>query len=202
MNILAVTYLPRAERSHTKNLLDVAMQSLEGNTITKLDLLIETPDLLNQDRVMAYIQRDYLGQDVDSEQLSQLAKMDAMTNQLLESDAVILAAPMYNFSVPATVKAWFDSVMLKGYTWDANSEGYYGLLKGKKALILMSSGGAYEGPMAQYDHAMSLAKQEFNFMGFDEVDGVWLQGINLTPDDLDERRQAAEAEVKQILSTW
>ncbi|OVE77347.1 hypothetical protein BVX99_02815 [bacterium F16] len=202
MNILAVTYLPREERSHTRNLLKMALGHLGTHTITTLNLLNTPPDLLDQERVMAYISRDYLGNDLTEAQKNLLAKMDSMTNQLCEADAVILATPMYNFSVPAMVKAWFDSVMLKGRTWDASADGYRGLLQGKKALVLMSSGGSYDGPMASWDHAMSLAKQEFTFMGFSSVDGVWLQGINIMPERLDEKRQAAEQEIASVLASW
>lgn len=202
MNILAVTYLPRAERSHTRALLQSALDQLGDHTVTPLDLLDTPPDLLDHERVMAYIQRAYLGAELTPKQQALLGTMDAMTNQLCEADAVILATPMYNFSVPAMVKAWFDSVMLKGRTWDASADGYHGLMQGKKALVLMSAGGLYDGPMASWDHAMSLAKQEFTFMGFDEISSVWLQGVNADPDNLDARKQTAENELKQVLSTW
>lgn len=202
MNILAVTYLPRHERSHTAELFDAALAELDQHTVHTLDLLEDKPDLLDHERVMSYIQRNYLGQELSSDQQAALAKMDAMTNQLVEADAVILATPMYNFSLPATVKAWFDSVMLKGQTWDASDSGYHGLLTDKKAPILMASGGIYEGETAGYDHAMPLAKQEFSFMGFKDVQGVSIQGINMGLDDLAERKHEAKTKVKEVLSTW
>lgn len=202
MNVLIVSYLPRGDRSHTRSLLEVAETHLDGHQVHTLNLLEDTPDLFDEVRVMAYIERNYLGRELTPEQQDSLSKLDAMADQLVEVDAVILATPMYNFSLPATVKAWFDSVMLKGKTWDANADGYKGLMNGKKALILMSSGGGYEGDMAGWDHAMSLAKQEFTFMGFSDIQSAWIQGVNSSPDNLDERKQAAKDQVTEILGSW
>lgn len=201
-NILAVTYFPRGGRSHTKELLKAALSQAEGDTITTLDLLSTVPDLFDAQRVDAYIHRDYLGEELSDSNADSLRKMDGMVEQLRTADIVVLATPMYNFSLPATVKAWFDSVMLKGKTWDADESGYVGLLTGRKALIVMAAGGEYDGPMASRDHAMSLARQEFQFMGFDEVESVWLQGINVAPDSLPARKQKAAMEAESIMNRW
>jgi FMN-dependent NADH-azoreductase len=201
-HILAVTYLPRGDRSHTKELLKAALSQADEETVTHLDLLSTVPDLFDAQRVGAYIHRDYLGEELSDADADSLRKMDGMVEQLHAADIVVLATPMYNFSLPATVKAWFDSVMLKGKTWDADESGYTGLLTGRKALILMAAGGEYDGPMASWDHAMSLAKQEFQFMGFDEVESVWLQGVNLAPDSVPARKQKAAMDAESIMNGW
>ena len=201
-HILAVTYLPRGDRSHTKELLKAALSQADEETVTHLDLLSTVPDLFDAQRVGAYIHRDYLGEELSDADADSLRKMDGMVEQLHAADIVVLATPMYNFSLPATVKAWFDSVMLKGKTWDADESGYTGLLTGRKALIVMAAGGEYDGPMASWDHAMSLAKQEFQFMGFDEVESVWLQGVNLSPDSVPARKQRAAMDTESIVNGW
>lgn len=129
--------------------------------------------------------------------------MDRVTAQLKAADVVVLATPMFNFSLPAVVKAWFDAVLLKGETWDVGAEGYKGLMPGRKALILMASGGRYEGPMADWDHGMSLAKQLFSFMGFADVRAAWASGMNMpalgAPDQI---VAAAQDEVRAAVHDW
>jgi FMN-dependent NADH-azoreductase len=128
--------------------------------------------------------------------------MDRMTAQVKRADIVVLAFPMYNFSLPAAVKAWFDSVMQKGETWTGADGGYRGLMQGKKALILMASGGAYNGKMASWEHAVSLAKVEFTFMGFDEVKAVTAEDLNRDPDGAERRLAAAQERVRLLAREW
>jgi len=106
-----------------------------------------------------------------------------MTDQLKSADVVVVAYPMNNFSMPAPVKAWFDSVMLKGQTWYAKDGSYIGLMNGKKAIAIVTSGGIYEKePMASWEHALSLTKIEFQFMGYSDVRGILAGGMNAGED--------------------
>jgi len=106
-----------------------------------------------------------------------------MTDQLKSADVVVVAYPMNNFSMPAPVKAWFDSVMLKGQTWYAKDGSYIGLMNGKKVLAIVTSGRIYEKePMASWEHALSLTKIEFQFMGYSDVRGILAGGMNAGED--------------------
>ncbi len=203
MKTLVVSYLPRGERSHTRKLLDAFREVADGAEIEYLDLLEDTPELLDAQRVQAYIRRNYLGEELGDEDTDLLATMDRMTQQFALADAVVLAFPMHNFSFPATVKAYFDGIMQKGKTWDAGPDGYFGLLKGKKALVLMASGGIYEGDFAPYEHALSLARVEFGFMGFEDVRTVTAAGMNFLPPEQAEQAVAnAQIEARAVAEDW
>ena len=102
--------------------------------------------------------------------------------------------------MPAAVKAWFDSVMQKDETWTLNENGYVPLMTGKQALVLLSSGGVYEGEYAGYEHAASLAQTELGFMGYDTT-VVSAAGMNLGPDPEAEIKRRI-ADVKQIANAW
>ncbi|MFH1850373.1 MAG: NAD(P)H-dependent oxidoreductase [archaeon] len=201
MKTLIVSYLPRGARSHTKKLRDAFLENMDSEEIEYLDLMEDVPDLFMSDSVMAYIKRNYLGEELSVKEKKAMAKMDRMTRQLKKADVVVLATPMYNFSFPAAVKAWFDSVMLKGETWDAGKGGYIGMMKGKKALLLMASGGAYDKESSSYEHAVSLAKVEFGFMGFTDVRAVTAEGMNMVPDK-DKVISDAQEEVRRIVKEW
>jgi FMN-dependent NADH-azoreductase len=200
MKTLIVSYLPRGERSHTKKLLDAFLDASQGQDIEHLDLLEDLPDVFLADNLGSYVKRNYLGEDLSESEQGGLVKMDRMTEQLKRADALVLAFPMHNFSLPAVVKGWFDSVMQKGQTWDAAEGGYVPLLTGRKALILMASGGVYEGDYAPYEHAATLAQAELGFMGF-EAQTITAGGMNMLPNP-EEVVSAREAEVKSVAEQW
>jgi len=200
MKILVVSYLPRGERSHTKKLLDAFLETVDGQETEHLDLLTDLPDVFLPENLNSYIMRNYLGNSLSEAETAGMAKMDRMTRQLKNADAVVLAFPMHNFSTPAPVKAWFDSVMQKGETWTPGDSGYVPLMTGKKALVLISSGGIYEGDTAGYEHAVSLARAEFGLMGF-EMQAVMASGTNLLPDP-EKAVAEKQEEVRTIAKEW
>ncbi|MDC8453743.1 MAG: NAD(P)H-dependent oxidoreductase, partial [Candidatus Nitrosotalea sp.] len=107
------------------------------------------------------------------------------------------------FSTPAPVKAWFDSVMLKGQTWDASDGKYFGLMEGKKALILVSTGGIYtKEPMINWEHAVSLAKLEFKFMGFSDIRAILNEGMNAGDQVQSENLGKSIDTVRKIAKEW
>lgn len=200
---LVVKYVPRGERSNTKRVLSEFMSGVKNSAIEELDLAKDVPDMFLADNLAAYIERDYLGQSLSPEQKTLLSKMDKMTEQVRSADIIVLAYPMFNFSMPAVVKAWFDSIMLKGYTWDARDGKYAGLMKGKKALTIVSSGGAYStGPMKSFEHAVSLSIAEFQFMGFSEVKGILAEGMNGSTDAKSSSLAKSLEEARAVTRAW
>src|SRR5918996_2982669 len=95
---------------------------------------------------------------------------------------------MYNFSIPAIVKAWFDSVIQKGITFGQRNYGQTVISNtAKKALTLISCGGVYSNKASSgREHALSLSNLEFQFMGYSDVRGVLAEGM------------AKEEKIKQI----
>ena len=202
MNTLIVSYLPKQEHSNTKKLLDTFMNAIKNTEHTQLDLLENTPDLFNTTSMSAYIKRNYMGQPIDNNEKNAISKMDQMTQQFKEADTVVLAFPMHNFSVPAPVKAYLDSIIQKGETFDMNEQGFVGLMKGKKALVIMTSGGVYKGQTASWEHGMSLTKQLLTFMGFENVQGIMAQGTNNTPENVSTTIENAQQQVIDIANQW
>jgi len=113
-----------------------------------------------------------MAQPLTANQEQSLASMHGLCTQLKSADVVVLAFPMYNFSMPGAIKAWFDSVLHVGETVDPSGGDYKGLMGGKKALVLVAAGGIYsegngKGPFfgPTWEYAVSLAKLEFTFIG-------------------------------------
>ncbi len=201
MKTLIVQYLPRKDYSHTKKVLDAFKEGIKGD-IEILDLLEDTPDLLDSARVLAYIHQNYLGEELTPENKALLSKMERYAQSVREADIVVLATPMFNFSYPAIIKAWFDSVMYKGTTWSAGDKGYYGLCTESKAVLLFASGGAYTGAAKAADHLTPIVEFSFNFMGFKEFKAINAGGINLPGSDAEKIVATAQAEARAVADSW
>lgn len=198
MSIHVISYLPRGPRSSTKRLLDTFLGALgSSHSVDHLDLVNDMPDLFTAPRLDAYLRRSYAGETLTGDDQALMAGMDTLAERARAAQTLVLATPMHNFSTPAPVKAWFDAVMLKGYTWDLGSEGFRGLLTGRRAIILATSGGIYEGEMAAFEHLVSYCRNAFAFMGCDPVIDVFAQGMNMLGDD-DREAALASASAKAV----
>lgn len=203
MKALLVSYCPRGERSRTKKLLRHAQASLEalGADIELLDIASDVPDLFTPERLAAYYERNYGGKPLTPERLALLKSMDQLTAQFQAADVVVLAYPMYNFSQPAIVKAWFDSVMQAGVTWRSGPQGSIGLAEGKKALVISTCGKTYEGRTASMEHCVSLSKVDLAFMGC-EAESVFAMGLRDFPDKEAEILEEAKGRISRIIAAW
>jgi FMN-dependent NADH-azoreductase len=180
MKTLIVKYIPRNEESNTKKLLDAFREELGiSDNIEELDLLDDVPDMLLDNNLLAHINRNVLGQELLPEEEKLLFKMDRMAAQLRSADIVVVAFPMYNFSMPAIVKAWFDSVIQRGVTFGERKGDHIVISNtGKKALTLISSGGVYsDESSSSREHALSLSNLEFQFLGYSDVRGILAEGM-------------------------
>ena len=101
-----------------------------------------------------------------------LALSDLLVTELLEADEIILASPMYNFAIPAALKAWIDHVVRAGKTFHYTAAGRpEGLVAGKKVLAIVASGGNYaeSSGMTALDHEVPYLRFVFGFMGIRDV---------------------------------
>jgi FMN-dependent NADH-azoreductase len=75
----------------------------------------------------------------------QMRRLSRLIEELEAADVIVLAVPMYNFSIPSTLKAWIDHVARAGRTFRYTAAGPEGLLKGKKVFVITGRGGIYSG---------------------------------------------------------
>jgi FMN-dependent NADH-azoreductase len=108
-------------------------------------------------------------------------RADRVLEDFLAADVVVIGAPMYNFSVPSTLKAWIDRIAIAGKTFRYNADGPEGLAKGKRAILAISQGGIHTagGPS---DHQESYLVFMLNFLGVVDIEIVRAQGIGYSAD--------------------
>ena len=120
-----------------------------------------------------------------------LALSDQLIDELREADLIVIGAPMYNFGIPSTLKAWFDHVLRARVTFRYTEAGPEGLLTGKRAIVVESRAGVYsEGPAAAMDSQEPHLRNLLGFMGITDVTFVRAERLAFGPD-------AAEAALSQ-----
>jgi FMN-dependent NADH-azoreductase len=204
MKTLIVKYIPRNEQSSTKKLLDAFIDEISISDVEELDLLDDVPDMLLDNNLLAHINRNILGLELLPDEEKLLSKMDRRAAQLKSADIVVVAFPMYNFSMPAIVKAWFDSVIQKGITFGQMNDGQTVISNAaKKALTLISCGGVYNNESSSgREHALSLSNLEFQFMGYSDVRGVLAEGMAMNEEIKQINLNKSIRQVREIAREW
>ena len=116
-------------------------------------------------------------------ELHTLALSDVLIAELQEADLVVIGAPMYNFAIPSTLKAWFDHVLRARVTFRYSEAGFEGLLKDKKAVVIETRAGIYsEGAGVAQDHQEAHLRTLLGFMGITDVTFVRVEGTAFGPE--------------------
>jgi FMN-dependent NADH-azoreductase len=125
---------------------------------------------------------------------------ETLISEFLDADVVVLGAPMYNFSVPSSLKAWIDRVAQAGRTFRYTEKGPVGLAGGKKVLIVSSRGSAMSGtPVeAALDHQEAYLKAVMGFLGVTDVTVIRAEGLAFGPDAREQAIERALAELKLL----
>src|SRR5271156_1643922 len=121
-----------------------------GGPVIQRDLAANPPQPIHQ----GWIYSAFTPEEARTpEQKAWLAYSDASIDELLQADELVIGVAMHNFSIPSVLKLWIDQIVRKGRTFDYGSDGPKGLLAGKKATLLVATGGEYAAgtPMAGYN---------------------------------------------------
>ena len=135
-----------------------------------------------------------------------LAKADAAAaeaseqtlQQFLDSDVIVIGAPMYNFSVPSTLKAWIDRVAVAGRTFRYTENGPEGLAKGKRMVIASGRGGIY-GDNSPADFQEAYLRQVFGFLGVSDIEFIRAEGVAYSPQHRTDALESAKAAIQAPL---
>lgn len=130
------------------------------------------------------------------EQQAQAALADTLIDELAAADVIVLGLPMYNFSVPSALKAWFDHVARAGTTFRYTAAGPEGLLGDKKLYVFAARGGTYAGTDA--DLQTPYIRQFFGLLGIEDIEFVYAEGLNLGEDSKQAALAKADNELRDL----
>lgn len=153
------------------------------------DLAAAPPEHLSAERAAVV----KFGKDADltPAQAEERALVDAVVEEFLSADVVVIGAPMYNFSVPTQLKAWIDRLAQAGRTFRYTETGPVGLAGGRKVIVASSRGGIYTAGLEALDHQEAYLRTVLGFIGVTDLEFVRAEGLGYGPEHRD--RAVAEA---------
>jgi FMN-dependent NADH-azoreductase len=201
--------------SHPGNLLPgkvlVVTSSVSGEASVSNQLVRRAVDALRRNDPEVQVATRDLGEDplphLDSEAVAAIrgepanaiqkaarARSDAVVAEVQSADTLVIGAPMYNFGIPSTLKAWFDHLLRAGITFRYTESGPLGLLKGKRAIVVLARGGLYsEGPAQVLDAQEPHLRALLNFIGIEDVTFVRAEKLAMGDEARAEGLAMAEA---------
>jgi FMN-dependent NADH-azoreductase len=119
---------------------------------------------------------------------------DQVMREFLEADVVVVGAPMYNFTIASTLKAWIDRLAVAGKTFRYNEQGMAeGLAGGKEVIVASSRGGFHQA--SGMDFQEPYLRHMFGFMGIDDIAFVRAEGLAVSPEQRATAMQPALASI-------
>lgn len=138
------------------------------------------------------------GEAISPEQAKQLDRYNALTQQFLMADKIVVVNPLWNLNVPSQLVSWINTINVAGLTFKYGPEGSIGLVKDKKFLHIQSNGGVYAGQ----DPAARYIKSIFEFLGFEDIHQVFIEGQSADPSQAQAIFEEAMAKIDRILERF
>lgn len=192
-SILRVESSIKGEASVSRRLTDRITARLEaanpGASVTLRDLSKGVPQIDG-----AWIGAVFTPAEArNADQAKIAAYSDALLAEVRTADILVIALPVYNFGVPAPLKAWIDHLARKGETFTYTETGPQGLLKGKRAIVALSSDGTKIG--SEIDFASGYVRHMLGFFGITDVEFVAADQMVFNPDAT---LKSAEAQIDAL----
>lgn len=199
MNILQINSSARTDNSHSSRLAGEIVAKLQAShpeaTLTVRDLGLTPHPALDESALQALFT---VADERTPEQAARVALDDALIAEIQAADAVVLGVPMYNFGITAQLKNWIDAIARARVTFHYTDKGPEGLLKGKKVYVALTRGGQYRNTPA--DSQVPYLKTVLGFLGMNDVDFVYAEGLAMGPDAEQQAMASARAEIDQLVS--
>jgi FMN-dependent NADH-azoreductase len=124
---------------------------------------------------------------------------DAVLAEFVAADTLVIGAPMYNFAIPAQLKAWVDLITIAGVTFRYGAQGPEGLMGGKRAIIVATAGGQHAGQPSGVAHTDYLVRL-LGFLGIDDVRVLTAEGLAMGPQVREPAIAAAQAGIADVIA--
>lgn len=159
-------------------IIEKLQQRYEGSTATVVNVLERDYAPLSQLHIDAY-KTPPAQQTPEHKQA--LRNSETAIKEVMDADVIIISTPLYNFTVPAALKAWVDHIVRAGVTFSYGSEGPKGLITNKKVYLAIASNGVYsEGPMKAFDYAEPYLRFILSFIGMTDITTYRIEGSGIS----------------------
>lgn len=178
MNILHIISSPRGDSSFSIKLGNAIVEKIQlenpGSTLKTTNLVESRFPHLEESHLTSFFTPAENRTEANREAVRH---SDDAIADLQAADSIVIGAPLYNFGIHSTLKAWIDHIARAGVTFSYSEKGVEGLLKNKKIYIAVASGAIYsEGPMQSYDFVSTYLKAFLGFIGLTDVKVFFVEG--------------------------
>ncbi|AJI54994.1 FMN-dependent NADH-azoreductase [Francisella philomiragia] len=150
------------------------------------------------DNSVEHINPDFINAMANNNQ-DRLATSNKLIEELFENDIIVIESPMYNFSIPSTLKSWIDNIMIARKTFLYTANGPEGLVKNKKAILVLSKGNIYsEGAAKPLDFQENYLKTILNFIGINDITVICAEGVDLNAEIREKSLKQVEQQIKNL----
>lgn len=186
-------------RQLTASIVEALVKAEPSATVVARDVAANPPDHLTGELMQVVKFRNLEG--LSERQREELALTDALVDEFLAADVVVIGAPMYNFSIPTQLKAWIDRLAQAGRTFRYTEKGPEGLAGGKRVIIASGRGGVYSTnpALAGLDHQEAYLRTVLGFFGITDVTFIRAEGIGMGPEARDKALAGAAKEIEGLL---
>ncbi len=119
-------------------------------------------------------------EDLSQEQQAVVDLSDTLIEEVKAADTLVIAAPMYNFTIPTQLKNWIDLIARAGVTFKYTENGVQGLIEGKKAIVVTTRGGIHKD--SPTDNVTPYLRTVLSFVGITDVEFVYAEALNMGDD--------------------
>lgn len=180
-NILHIISSPRMEVSASRKLGKAVVEKIKEKypdaLVKERDLTKNSVPILEEIHINTFF-TPAESHSPEQEEINEYST--GLISELQEADIIVIDSPMYNLSVPASLRAYFDFTSRAGYTFKYDENGPKGLLNNKKLYIAFTSGNIYsEGPYQVYDSNVPYVKNVFGLYGVSDVSVFRAEGLSI-----------------------
>lgn len=191
--VLALKSSILGDYSQSTKLVEEFIKNVDQDKLTVRDLAANPLPVLDFSVATALRATEDLSQD-------QQAIVD-LSNTLIEeikaADTLVIAAPMYNFTIPTQLKNWIDLIARAGVTFTYTENGVKGLIEGKKAIVVTTRGGIHKD--AATDSMTPYLRTVFGFVGITDVEFVYAEALNMGEDAAAKGISEAQSKLAELV---
>jgi FMN-dependent NADH-azoreductase len=196
MNILHVSCSPRGQASESYRLSQniVGLLLRRDPTATVIDRHIGNGDI-------APVDADYAASQQSSADVSRegsARRSEQLIQELEHADVVVIATPVHNYTVPATLKTWIDHIVRVRRTFELTPQGKVGTLRDRPVFVAVSAGGKYSGEKArQPDFLTPYLRAILGMIGLHDLRFFSVEGTAFGPEAVAEARSRADRALRE-----
>ncbi|MBC7663672.1 MAG: NAD(P)H-dependent oxidoreductase [Caulobacter sp.] len=131
-----------------------------------------------------------------AEQHARMALDQVLIDEVKAADVIVIGVPMVNFGITSQLKNWIDAIMKAGVTFKYTASGPVGLVEGKKVVAVLTRGGIYRDQ--PHDTMVPYMKQALGFLGMNDIEFIYAEGLAMGPDAEAKALATARAEIAAI----